>query len=64
MRSVLFTFLSGSGAVVAVTATGAAVSSALNGFSIFLIPDHAPDDQPYDHYENCKYDHCSHNITS
>ena len=51
---------------ILMTASPAAltVTAALDGLSIFLITDHASDDQSYDRRKNRKYDHCSHNPTS
>ena len=56
--------VAGSCAAVTVAAASAAVPAALNGFPVFPGADHAPDDQPHDQDQNCKYYYCSHSQTS
>jgi len=49
---------------MAMAAAMAAVSAALRGFPVFLIPRHAPDHQGHDADQHCQYNSCTHLNTS
>lgn len=49
---------------MAMAAAVTAVSAALKGFSVFLVPYHASDHQSHDADQHCQYYECAHLNTS